>query len=102
MRKKGDALSNLGSWLQVLPYHPFQRRASDMKHLRKLPFVHFPTGQVEGIGRQCVGRDEPAAGARVKTSVERRRPTAFRDGGLTVFLFKTGKYWNGKRRKYTL
>ena len=43
-------------------------------------------------------QDEPAAGARVKTSVERRRPTAFRDGGLTVFLFKTGKYWNGKGR----
>ena len=37
-------------------------------------------------------------GARVKTSVERRRPTAFRDGGLTVFLFETGKYWNGKGR----
>ena len=43
-------------------------------------------------------QDEPAAGARVKTSVERRRPTAFRDGGLTVFLFETGKYWNGKGR----
>ena len=43
-------------------------------------------------------QDEPAAGARVKTSVERRRPTAFRDGGLTVFLFKTGKCWNGKGR----
>ena len=26
--------------------------------------------------------DEPAAGVRVKTSVERRRPTAFRDGGV--------------------
>jgi hypothetical protein len=46
--------------------------------------------------------DEPAAGVRVKTSVERRRPTAFRDGGLSVFLFKTGKYWNGKGRKYPL
>ena len=43
-------------------------------------------------------QDEPAAGARVKTSVERRRPTAFRDGGRSVFLFKTGKYWNGKGR----
>lgn len=73
-----------------------------MKHFRKLPVVHFPAGQVEGIGRQCVGRDEPAAGARVKTSVERRRPTAFRDGRLSVFLFKTGKYWNGKGRKYPL
>ena len=43
-------------------------------------------------------QDEPAAGARVKTSAERRRPTAFRDGGRSVFLFKTGKYWNGKGR----
>ena len=43
-------------------------------------------------------QDEPPAGARVKTSIERRRPTAFRDGGRSVFLFKTGKYWNGKGR----
>ena len=43
-------------------------------------------------------QDESAAGARVKTAVGRRRPTAFRDGGWSVFLFKTGKYWNGKGR----
>lgn len=101
MRKKGDfvsALSNLGGCFHVFSYHPFQRRTSDMKQLRQLSLGHLPAGQVEGIGRQCVGRDEPAAGARVKTSVERRRPTAFRDGGRLVFLFKTGKYWNGKGR----
>ena len=73
-----------------------------MKHFRKLPVVHFPAGQVEGIGRQCVGRDEPAAGARVKTSVERRRPTAFRDGGLTVFFVKNRKIMERKRAQYTL
>ena len=57
---------------------------------------------VSTASRRRAASDEPAAGARVKTSVERRRPTAFRDGGLTVFLFKTGKYWNGKGRKYPL
>ena len=60
----------------------------------------LPSRQERSPRRHGAGplQDEPAAGARVKTSVERRRPTAFRDGGLTVFLFKTGKYWNGKGR----
>ena len=64
----------------------------------------LPSRQERSLRRHGAGplQDEPAAGARVKTSVERRRPTAFRDGGLSVFLFKTGKYWNGKGRKYTL
>ena len=64
----------------------------------------FPSRQERSPRRHGAGplQDEPAAGVRVKTSVERRRPTAFRDGGLSVFLFKTGKYWNGKGRKYPL
>ena len=49
-------------------------------------------------GGTAQGRFKMSAGARVKTSIERRRPTAFRDGGRSVFLFKTGKYWNGKGR----
>ena len=44
MRKKGDALSNLGSCLQVLPYHPFQGRTCDVKRLGQLSFIHFPAG----------------------------------------------------------
>ena len=44
MRKKGDALSNLGSCLQVLPYHPFQGRTCDVKRLGQLSFIHFQAG----------------------------------------------------------